>query len=129
MKELENEFIRFWVTDGILYSKFKCELNMDLDKTKRLIELRHTISNNLNQYWCYNLSKLKSFPKECRDYSDIYGQDFLYACAININSHIAKFIFNAYMKLKDPNVLIQAFVSEEKAVEWLLSIKEKNEKL
>ncbi len=32
MTELENEFIRFWVDDGILCSKFKREVNFDLDK-------------------------------------------------------------------------------------------------
>jgi len=67
MTELENEFIRFWVSDGILYSKFKCEVNFDLDKIKKLIETRHVISNYDNQYWCYDVKEANGFSKECRD--------------------------------------------------------------
>lgn len=127
MTELENEFIRFWVADGILFSEFKCELNMDLDIIQKVIESRHTISNKANQYWVYDVKKVKSFPKECRDYVDIYGQDFLYGCAAIIDSHIQKFLFNTFMKLKKSKVPFQAFTNKEKAVEWLLEIKEKNE--
>lgn len=128
MTEFENEFIRFWIADnGILYSKFKFEINMDLEKTQQLIESRHTISNNVNQYWCYDITEIKDFPKECRDYVDIYGQDFLDACAVVINSHIHKFLFNTFLKLKKPKVPFQAFTKKEKAVEWLLEIKRQNE--
>lgn len=127
MSELENEFIRFWVEDGILHSKFKHEVYVDLDIIKKLIELRHIISNNVNQYWCYDVGEVKGFPKECRDYVDIHGQDFLFACAIVINSHIQKFLFNAFLKLKHSKIPFQAFTDKEKAVEWLLEIKAKNE--
>ncbi len=33
MRELENEFIRFWVADGILHSEFKFEVIVDLKKS------------------------------------------------------------------------------------------------
>jgi hypothetical protein len=127
MTELENDFIRFWVADGILYSKFKRELSIDLDKIQGIIESRHTISDNVNQYWVYDVTEVKSFPKECRDYVDIYGQEFLYGCAAIIDSHIQKFLFNTFLKLKKSKVPFQAFTNKEKAVEWLLEIKEKNE--
>jgi hypothetical protein len=127
MTELENEFIRFWVVDGILYSKFKRKVNFDLDIIKKLIETRHTISNNANQYWCYDVKEASGFPKECRDYVDVYGQDFLFACALVINSHIQKFLFNAFLKLKKSKIPFQAFTNNEKATEWLMEIKEMNE--
>ncbi|MGA9637055.1 hypothetical protein [Flavobacterium sp.] len=128
MKELENEFIRFWIVDGIMYSKFKLNVNLDLDKVKKIIELRHAISNDINQYWCYDVKEAKDFPKECRDYVDVYGQDFLFACAIVINSHIHKFLFNAFLKLKKSKIPFQAFTNKEKAAEWLKEIKVNNEK-
>ena len=127
MTELENEFIRFWVDDGILYSKFKCEMNFDLDKIKQLIEARHAISNNTNQYWCYDVKEGIGFSKECRDYADIYGQEFLFACALVINSHIQKFLFNTFLRLKKSKIPFQTFTSKEKATEWLMEIKAKNE--
>lgn len=127
MIELENEFIRFWVVDGILHSKFKMEVNMDLDMIQKLIEVRHTISDNVNQYWCYDVEEVKGFPKECRDYVDIYGQDFLFASAVVINSHIQKFLFNTFLKLKKSKIPFQAFTNKEKAIQWLREIKAKNE--
>ncbi|WP_281298137.1 hypothetical protein [Flavobacterium limnophilum] len=127
MTELENEFIRFWVVDGILCSKFKREVNFDLDIIKKLIETRHAISNNVNQYWCYDVKEANGFSKECRDYADIHGQDFLFACALVINSHTQKFLFNAFLKLKKSKIPFQAFTNKEKAVEWLNEIKAKNE--
>lgn len=125
--ELENEFVRFWIKDGILYSEFKFEVDVDLYKVKQLIETRHTISDNKKQYWCYDVSKGKGFPKESRDYAEIYGQDFLFASALVINSHIQKFLFNAFMKLKKSKIPFQAFTSKEKATEWLMEIKAKND--
>lgn len=126
MTELDNEFIRFWVDDGILHNKFKHQLNMDLDKIKKIIELRHAISNNVNQYWCYDVKEVNDFPKECRDYADTYGQELLFACAIVINSHIQKFLFNVYLKLKKSKIPFQAFTSTDEATKWLMEIKAKN---
>ncbi len=127
MTELANEFSRFWVADGILYSKFTQKTNIDLDILKTLIEMRHSISNNVNQYWCYDIRDGSGFPKECREYADKYGQDFLFACALVINSHLQKFLFNAYQKLNKPKIPFQAFTDEAKAVEWLNELKAQNE--
>ena len=126
MTELENEFVRIWVADGILYSKFTQRTNFDLDIIKKLIDIRHTISNNSNQYWCYDVREANGFSKECREYVDEYGQDFLFASAVVINSHIQKFLFNAYLKLKKPKIPFQAFTNTEKAVAWLNEIKAQN---
>lgn len=129
MTELENEFMRFWIDDEILYSEFKFPLGMDLDKIKKLIETRHAISGTDKQYWCYDVAGGKEFSKECRDYVDIYGQELLHACALVIDSHIQKFLFNTYMKLKKPNIPFQVFTNRTKAVTWLREMKEKNENL
>lgn len=127
MVELENDFIRFWIVDGILYSKFTHKVNFELEKIKKLIETRHLISNNEKQYWCYDVKDANGFSKECRDYADTHGQDFLFACALVINSHLHKFLFNAFLKLKKSKIPFQTFTDTEKAVEWLLEIKAKNE--
>lgn len=66
---------------------------VDLKIMSKLIELRHEISNNTNQYWCMDGTKLLSLNKEARDYAEKYGQDFIYANAMIVNSHVTKFIF------------------------------------
>ncbi|MGO4822339.1 MULTISPECIES: DUF7793 family protein [unclassified Flavobacterium] len=127
-KKLENDFIKFWLENGILHSTFEKSTDMTLDKIKQLIELRTAISEREKQYWYYDITRLKNFPKEARDYADLHGQEYLYATAVLVNSHITKFIFNTFLKLKSANFPFQVFTSKEKAIEWLLELKQKNEK-
>lgn len=94
----------------------------------KLIELRHEISKNTNQYWCMDGTKIVSLNKEARDYAEKYGQDFINANAMMVNSHVTKFIYNMYVKLKSLGFPFQVFTDREKAVKWLLEIKSENEK-
>ena len=71
---------------------------------------------------------VEDFVQEARDYADLHGQEYLYATAVLVNSHITKFIFNTFLKLKSANFPFQVFTSKEKAIEWLLELKQKNEK-
>lgn len=126
---VENEYARFWFENGVLINELKEPIEVDLKIMTKLIELRHEISNNTNQYWCMDGTKLVSLNKEARDCAEKYGQDFIYANAMIVNSHITKFIFNMYVKLKSPaGFPFQVFTDREKGVEWLLEIKSKNEK-
>lgn len=125
---VENEYARFWFENEVLINELKEPIEIDLKIMSKLIELRHEISNNTNQYWCMDGTKIVSLNKEARDYAEKYGQDFIDANAMIVNSHVTKFIFNMYVKLKSPDFPFQVFTDREKAVEWLLAIKSKNEK-
>lgn len=127
MQTVENDFIKFTIEDNILHSHYKKNTDLNLDLAKRLIELRHQISNNEHQYWCYNITKLKSFPKDVRDYAEIHGQECLHATAVIINSHVTKFIMNTFLRLKKPRIPFQAFSNTTDAVLWLKKIQELNE--
>ncbi|MFA9189812.1 hypothetical protein AAGV28_00385 [Flavobacterium sp. FZUC8N2.13] len=127
METIENEYARFWFENGVLFSELKEPIEFDVKIVSNLIELRHKISNSTNQYWCMDGTKLVSLNKEARDYAEIHGQDFIYANAMIVNSHVTKFIFCMYVKLKSPGFPFQVFTNREKAVEWLLEIKSKNE--
>ncbi len=127
MKELENETIRFWIENGILYSEYIKSSIGDYEVIKSVIDLRHEISNNEKQYWCYDIKDLTTMNKEARDYANIHGQDFLHGCAVIVNSHITKFIFNAFLMIKKPKIPFKAFNNKTNAVEWLKELKSKNE--
>lgn len=126
MKEVENDFIKFWIEDDILYSQFKKPTDGTLENIKAIIDLRNEISGNSMQYWCYDFNGIKSYDKEARDYADKNGQGHLYACAAILNSHIAKFILNAFMLLKKPTVPLKGFVDKKEAINWLNELKKKN---
>lgn len=127
MKEEENNFVKFWFENGILFSKFQNDTVLNLDHIKLAIEMREKISREQKQYWLYDITNLKTVSKEVRDYAERYGQDYLHCTAVLVNSHISKFMFNSYLKLNKPDIPFSFFTKKEKAIEWLLEIKAKNE--
>ena len=124
---VENDFIRFWFENGILCSAYKKSVDIDLEKAKETIALRHEISDNQKQYWCYDIALLNNFSKESRDYADQNGQELLNACATIVNSHLTKFMFNTFLKLKGSKVPMKVFTKREEAMIWILDIKAKTE--
>lgn len=123
---IENEFIKFWFENGLLISSFVNNTTLDLEKIKKVIELRESISDGRKQCWLYDISNLKYVSKEVRDYADKYGQNDLYCIAVLVNSHLEKFMFNSYLKLNKPNIPFLFFTKKENAISWLLEMKEKN---
>lgn len=129
MKEVENDFIKFWIEDDILYSQFKKPTDGTIENIKAIIDLRTKISDGDKQYWCYDFNGIKSYDKDARDYAEKNGQEDLVACAAVLNSHIAKFILNAFMTLKKPIVPLKGFTKKNEAIHWLNELKKKNEKI
>lgn len=127
MDKIENEYVRFWFENGILFNELKSPTQITKEVMEGLVELRTQISNTNNQYWCMDGINIKSVDKDARDYADKYGQDFLFACATVVNSHITKFIFNTFLKLKGSKIPMQVFTKRDDALNWLLEIKAKNE--
>jgi hypothetical protein len=126
MKVLENDSIKYWVEDDILFSEFKKETNLTLESVNQLIRLRHKISNNKKQYWCLDLKNVKSYPKEVREYANIHGQDFLHACAAIQHSHVSRFILNSFLKIHKPVIPLKGFNKKEAAISWLKELKQKS---
>lgn len=129
IKEVENDFMKFWIEDGILYSQFKKPTTINIERIKALIDLRTEISDGEKQYWCYDFNGINSYDKEARDYAEKNGQEHLYACAAVFNSHIAKFTLNTFMRLKKPLIPLKGFTKKNEAINWLNELKEKNERV
>jgi hypothetical protein len=127
MKEVENDFVKFWFEKDILFSKFKKDTELNLDNLKQAIEMREKISGGQNQYWLFDITNLKTVTKEARDYAAKYDEDFIRANAVLVNSYITKFMFNSYLKFNKPDFPFLCYTKKEKAIEWLLEIKAKNE--
>jgi hypothetical protein len=123
---LENDFIKYTIEDDLLFAEYKVPTVVDLDSAKEMIEMRHRISDYRKQYWCVDFTNLKSFTKEGRDYADVHGQDYLYATAVIVNSHLKGFILNTFLKLKKSKVPLQAFKSKVDAVAWLTELKKEH---
>ncbi|HTG66261.1 MAG TPA: hypothetical protein VL859_07795 [Flavobacterium sp.] len=123
---VKNDYIEFWLENGIMFSRFREGVEVDLERMKGVVRLREEISNGENQYWLYDLGNVKFITKEARDYADKYGQNYLKSVAVLVNSHITKYVYNTYIKLKKPIMPFLVFTNREKALEWLLEVKEKS---
>jgi hypothetical protein len=126
MKENENDFMKFWFEDGILFSKFQKDTVVNLEAVKTTIELREKISVEKNQYWLFDITNIKSVTNEARQYGSKHGHNLVSACAVLVNSYFTKFLFTTYMKFNKPDFPFAFFANEEKAVEWLKELKEQN---
>ena len=122
---IENEHIKYWIENRILFSEFINPIELNENNSKVIIELRHKISNNIKQYWCYDFRNVISMDRESRNYAEKYGQEFLHASAAIVKSRIQSFIINIFIGLKNPKIPFKAFIEKEDAIEWLNSIKKK----
>jgi hypothetical protein len=123
---IENENYKLWIDNGLLFSVFKKPTDMTLEVAKSAIELRHSISNDQHQYWCMDLRNLKDTSDEAKKYIDENGEEFLYACAMIVNSHLKKFMINIFNRTKKRKIPVEIFSSEIKAVKWLREMEKQN---
>ena len=124
MEIIENDFIKFWKEDGILFSEYKKPTTITLENAREVVRMRHDISAGKNMYWCYDLAKLKSISSDAREYVTKEGQQYLSASAMIFNSHITKFIFNAYFTINKPEVPTKAFRTVAEGYKWLKEIRD-----
>ena len=108
-------------------SQFKMSINLTKAIVLELIDLRCQISNDKYQCWLMDATNMLSMSKEARVYTEIHGQELLYSCAVLINSHVGKALYNSYNKFYPPKIPFVFFTKKEKAVEWLLTFKQELE--
>lgn len=122
----ENNNVKFWFDDEILFSSYKGKVDMTEDIALKTIELRHSISKNEYQYWCMDISNIRSVTREANTCIDEKGQDLVQACAAVVNSFLTKFLVDVFVRTKKPKVPFKIFTSAEKAVIWLKELKNNN---
>lgn len=123
---LSNHFVKFWIDNDILYNEFITPIELTRENVIEIIKLRHELCNGVSYYWCTSFHNIKSMPKDGRDYTDKYGQDFLHASAAVVSNIFEAFVVNIFIKLKRPKLPFKAFSCKEEAVAWLLELKAKN---
>ena len=125
MVRVENQYIEFWKEGGILFSSYKIPFEMTLENSKEIYALREQISDGEPQYFCYDITNLKSMSLEARKYGEIHGQEHLIASAVIVNSLLTKFIYSIFLNLYKVKIPTKAFDSREEGVKWLKSLKHK----
>ena len=123
MKLLIGKYIKFWIEDEIVIGEPLKAQTYDLNIVREAIELRHEISDNKDQYVCFDIRKITNYEKEAIDYVQKHGKDFILAYAIVVDSSFTKFFMNVTSVLQNSPLKFKAFRKKEDAIEWLKSLK------
>lgn len=68
METFENDYVKIWIEDDILYSNYQKNIIIDLDIAKKIIEDRVKFTKGKNYPILIDFTNLHSVTKEARDY-------------------------------------------------------------
>jgi hypothetical protein len=120
MQKIENDFIKLWVEDEVVYGEYKSNVVIDLDAAKKIVIDRIALSNGTDYPTLSYIDGLSSVTKEARDYfSKGDGIKHMKRLALITTSPISRIVGNFWMQISRPTVPTRLFSSEEDALNWL----------
>ena len=122
---LENEFVEFWIEDGIIYNRYKPDLKkLTLDVAERIVQDRLTVSNGVTMPVFIDLTNAISMDKVARKYlATGDAMRYLSASALLVRNEITKLGGNIYVRIGKPSIPTKLFTDQEKAIHWLQQFK------
>ena len=115
----DNEFISWFIQDGILYLDVKETNIFDLNMAKICAKDLQKFTKNTPYPCLMNVLKINGISKEARDYFAKEGDSHIMANAMLITSPIMKMISNFYIMVNNPRKPTKLFTDKEEAIEWL----------
>jgi hypothetical protein len=120
MQKIENDFVKLWFDDGVVYGEYKPNVVIDLEAAKQIVIDRIALSNG-NYYPSLSyIDGLSSVTKEARDYfSKDDGIKYMKRLALITTSPISRIVGNFWMQISRPTVPTRLFSRKEDALNWL----------
>jgi hypothetical protein len=116
---VENENIRLWITEGIMYGKYKIE-NVTREKARDMVASRIDLCQGKAYPFFADVTKVKSIDREARnEFSKGEGIRHMTACALLVNSPVNQVMGNFFMLVNKPGIPTKLFTSSKEALEWL----------
>lgn len=125
METFENNYVKIWIEDDILYSNYQKNIIIDLDIAKKIIEDRVKFTKGKNYPILIDFTNMHSVTKEAREYmnSPEGGLKGLLGGAFLSNSLVTTLFVNLYLKINQPTIPAKFFTKKEDAINWLKSLK------
>lgn len=117
-EHFENEYIKFWIEDGILFGEYEQNLNIDLHSAKQIVKDRITFCRGKDYPHVLLITGIKNTSKEARDYFSTEGIANMKSMALLTNSPISRTIGNFFLFFNKPKVPTKLFTSRDEAIEW-----------
>jgi hypothetical protein len=121
---IETRHAYFDIVNGVLITKFKDNITIDLKIAKEIVEDRKSVTKGVAFPGLGYAKGVRGLSREARTYftEDIAIEGVL-AGALIMESNFAAGLINFFLKINPPKIPNKVFTSEEKAMEWLQAFK------
>ena len=120
MERIENDFIKLWIDNGIMFGKYKPDVLIDIKAAKKVVEDRIRLAKGVDYPTLGFLDDLSNVTKEARDFfSHDDGVKNMKKLALLTGSPISKMFGNFFLKISKPTIPTRLFTRQEDALVWL----------
>jgi hypothetical protein len=117
----ENEFVEFWLENGIIIEVFKPSVKeITLEVAKKVVEDRLKFTRGVSRPMFIDMSEFRVIDKKARDYfAGEESNSLVSAAGIVLHSYIAWLAGKLFLTINKPKANVQLFKTKQKALEWL----------
>ena len=115
----ENDFARFWITDGILFFEYKPNTIIDLKVARCVVTDRIHFQNERSYPILCDIRGVVATEKAGRDHLAQSGSILTKAVALIVHEKVSLIISTFYVEISKPSVPTQIFIKEDDALVYL----------
>jgi hypothetical protein len=120
MEYVENDFVKFWMEDGVMYGEYKSDVVIDLEAARKIADDRIRLANGVSRPFLGYVDGMSSVTKEARDFfSKNDGVKHMKKLALITTSPVSRIVGNFWLQISRPTVPTRLFLSKEDALNWL----------
>lgn len=118
---IENNFAKFWISDGILFFVYKPHTIIDLKAAEKIVADRLQLQEEKAYPVFCDTRGIKDANKEARDYLAKEGSTLTIAVGFLVDFPVNKAIAQFYVKTNKPLVPTEVFTNKDEAMDFLKS--------
>lgn len=117
----ETKYAHLSLEDGILFFTYKPtgDIEVDLEVAKIGVQDRVAFCNGQAYPSLFDITPIKKFTKEARDYLANEGNDLVTASAILVNNALLRITVNFFIAVNKPKNPTRIFTDRNEAIHWL----------
>jgi hypothetical protein len=125
MNQVENDIVKFWIEDDIIYCLYKKGSILTKESAKEVIKLRLDFQQGKTYKCLTYATQMEMTTPEARQYMAREGYEGLEKVALIVHSGMLTLLGNMYIMVNKPVKPTRLFYNKEDALAWLL-MKEKD---
>ncbi|WP_367757340.1 hypothetical protein [Flavobacterium sp. WC2430] len=115
----ENDYARFWITDGILFFNYKPNTTINIKVAQCVVTDRIHFQNERSYPILCDVRGVVGTEKAGRDYLAQTGSILAVAVGLIVHEQVMLAISTFYLEISKPSVPTQIFTKEEDALAYL----------